>query len=134
MLLPSNQPPTDTNDKSFRNLGYPLDWEGFSVTSVAGIFKPFAGGGWKNVYRLHNPEEFYRAYGETGQLVMMLQEEVKFDMTSAAIQSINGMFGLCHTSRGILIIAVSNRMAGAEEILQRVEQDVLTLNQFLVTT
>src|SRR5207244_7663523 len=28
VLLPSNQPPPDTNDKSFRNLGYPLDWEG----------------------------------------------------------------------------------------------------------
>ena len=26
------------------------------------------------------PEEFFRAYNETGQLVMMLQEEVKFDM------------------------------------------------------
>src|SRR5882724_2184540 len=26
VLLPSNQPPPDTNDKSFRNLGYPLDW------------------------------------------------------------------------------------------------------------
>ena len=81
VLLPSNQPPTDTNDKSFRNLGYPLDWEGiFSYVGWPAFFKPFAGGGWKNVYRLHNPEEFYRAYSETGQLVMMLQEEVKFDM------------------------------------------------------
>jgi hypothetical protein len=33
------------------------------------FFKPFAGGGWKNVYKLHNPEEFFRAYSETGQLV-----------------------------------------------------------------
>src|ERR1700694_97416 len=81
VLLPSNQPPTDTNDKSFRNLEYPLDWEAmFSYVGWPAFFKPFAGGGWKNVYRLHNPEEFYRAYNETGQLVMMLQEEVKFDM------------------------------------------------------
>src|SRR6186713_3653350 len=28
VLLPSNQPPPDTNDKSFRNLKYPLDWDG----------------------------------------------------------------------------------------------------------
>ena len=28
VLLPSHQPPPDTNDKSFRNLGYPLDWDG----------------------------------------------------------------------------------------------------------
>ena len=81
VLLPSHQVPPDTNDNSFRNLGYPLDWEGiFSYVGWPAFFKPFAGGGWKNVYRLHNPEEFFRAYSETGQLVMMLQEEVKFDM------------------------------------------------------
>src|SRR5258705_13976785 len=27
VLLPSNHPPPATNDKSFRNLGYALDWE-----------------------------------------------------------------------------------------------------------
>jgi hypothetical protein len=73
--------PPDTNDNSFRNLAYPLDWEAiFNYVGWPAFFKPFAGGGWKNVYRLHNPEEFFRAYSETGQLVMMLQEEVKFDM------------------------------------------------------
>ncbi|PYJ17619.1 MAG: hypothetical protein DME96_05365, partial [Verrucomicrobia bacterium] len=49
VLLPSNQPPPDTNDKSFRNLGYPLDWEGiFNYVGWPAFFKPFAGGGWKN--------------------------------------------------------------------------------------
>src|SRR5205809_619654 len=44
VLLPSNQPPPDTNDKSFRNLGYPLDWEGiFSYVGWPAFFKPFAG-------------------------------------------------------------------------------------------
>ena len=81
VLLPSHQLPPDTSDNSFRNLAYPLDWEGiFSYVGWPAFFKPFAGGGWKNVYQLHNPEEFFRAYSETGQLVMMLQEEVKFDM------------------------------------------------------
>ncbi len=81
VLLPSHELPSDTSDNSFRNLAYPLDWEGiFSYVGWPAFFKPFAGGGWKNVYRLHNPEEFFRAYSETGQLVMMLQEEVKFDM------------------------------------------------------
>src|SRR5947208_16239125 len=74
VLLTSNQPATDTNDKSFRNLQYPLNWDAiFDYVGWPAFFKPFAGGGWKNVYRLHNPEEFYRAYSETGQLVMMLQ-------------------------------------------------------------
>src|ERR1700724_316722 len=80
VLLPSNQPPTDTSDKSFQNLGYPLDWEGiFSYVGWPAFFKPFAGGGWKNVYKLHDRDEFFRAYNETGQLVMMLQEEIAFE-------------------------------------------------------
>jgi hypothetical protein len=40
--------------------------------------KPYAGGGWKNVYRIENKEEFWVKHQETGQLVMMLQEEIVF--------------------------------------------------------
>jgi len=79
VLLPSNQHPPDTGPKSFRNLAYPLDWEGiFNYVGFPAYFKPFAGGGWKNVYRLTSPEDFFRVYAETGQLVMMLQEEIVF--------------------------------------------------------
>ena len=68
-----------TGDKSFRNLAYPLDWDGiFEYVGFPAYFKPFAGGGWKNVYRLESPEQFFRVYDETGQLVMMLQEEIVF--------------------------------------------------------
>ena len=116
VLLPSNQPPTDTNDKSFRNLGYPLDWEGiFNYVGWPAFFKPFAGGGWKNVYRLHNPEEFYRAYNETGQLVMMLQEEVKFDMYFRCYSIDQRHVRMMpYRAASSLSLAVSNRMAGAE--------------------
>jgi hypothetical protein len=41
--------------------------------------KPFAGGGWKHVYKLHNREEFFHNHRETGQLVMLLQEEIVFE-------------------------------------------------------
>lgn len=79
VLLPSNQHPLDTNERSFRNLAYPLDWEGiFEYIGFPAFFKPFAGGGWKNVYKLNNRDEFFKAYNETGQLVMMLQEEIIF--------------------------------------------------------
>jgi len=79
VLLPSHEPPPDTGPKSFRNLAYPLDWEGiFNYVGFPAFFKPFAGGGWKNVYRLENPDQFFRAYSETGELVMMLQEEIVF--------------------------------------------------------
>ena len=80
VLLPSNQHPSDTNGDSFRNLAFPMDWEGiFEYIGWPAYFKPFAGGGWKNVYQLNNQDDFFRAYNETGQLVMMLQEEIKFD-------------------------------------------------------
>ncbi len=80
VLLPSNQHPPDTNENSFRNLAYPLNWESmFNYVGWPAFFKPFAGGGWKNVYRLNNPDEFFKAYNETGELVMMLQEEIVFD-------------------------------------------------------
>jgi len=79
VLLPSNQHPDDTNANSFRNLHYPMNWEAiFNYIGFPAYFKPFAGGGWKNVYRLESPEDFFKAYNETGQLVMMLQEEIKF--------------------------------------------------------
>lgn len=80
VLLPSNQLPPDTAPTSFRNLAFPLDWEGiFEYVGFPAYFKPFAGGGWKNVYRLDDMDAFFKAYNETGQLVMMLQEEVKFE-------------------------------------------------------
>lgn len=79
VLLPSNQHPPDTNENSFRNLAYPWNWESiFNYIGFPAYFKPFAGGGWKNVYKLRNPDEFFKAYNETEQLVMMLQEEIIF--------------------------------------------------------
>jgi hypothetical protein len=79
VLLPSKEHPPDTNERSMRNLAYPLDWDGiFAHIGFPAFFKPFAGGGWKNVYRLNGPDDFFRVYGETGQLVMMLQEEIVF--------------------------------------------------------
>lgn len=79
VLLPSNQHPPDTNSNSFTNLIYPLDWEAiFDYVGFPAYFKPFAGGGWKNVYKLNNQQDFFQAYSETGQLVMMLQEEIIF--------------------------------------------------------
>lgn len=80
VLLPSNEVPPDTTGESFRNLAFPLDWEGiFDYIGFPAYFKPFAGGGWKNVYQITDMESFFKAYNETKQLVMMLQEEIKFD-------------------------------------------------------
>lgn len=80
VILPSAEHPTDTTSKSFRNLKFPLDWEGIlEYIGFPAYMKPYAGGGWKNVYRLENVEEFWEKHRETGQLVMLLQEEIVFD-------------------------------------------------------
>ncbi|MCB0570809.1 MAG: hypothetical protein KDC66_13630 [Phaeodactylibacter sp.] len=80
VLLPSKEHPDDTSSDSFSNLAFPLDWEGmFSYIGFPAFMKPFAGGGWKHVYKLSSPEEFFQKYNETGQLVMMLQEAIEFD-------------------------------------------------------
>lgn len=81
VLLPSKDMPTDTDANSFRNLKYPLEWENM-VEYLGGFplyMKPHSGGGWKSVYKVHNFEELFSAYAETGQLVMMLQENIDFD-------------------------------------------------------
>jgi hypothetical protein len=80
VILPSYDLPTDTKPESFANLAYPLDWEGiFNYVGFPAYMKPYAGGGWKNVYRLENMEAFYLKHPETEQLVMLLQEEIKFE-------------------------------------------------------
>lgn len=80
VILPSAQHPDDTTAKSFRNLVAPLDWDGiFNYVGFPAYMKPYAGGGWKNVYRLENKDEFFQKHPETGQLVMLLQEEIVFD-------------------------------------------------------
>ena len=79
VLLPSKDHPPDTNEMSMRNLAYPLDWDAiFEYVGFPAFFKPFSGGGWKNVYRLGDRDEFFNVYQETGQLVMMLQEAIDF--------------------------------------------------------
>jgi glutathione synthase/RimK-type ligase-like ATP-grasp enzyme len=80
VLLPSNQRPDDTTERSFRNLKFPFDWESiFNYIGFPAYMKPFAGGGWKSVYKVHNAEDFFVKHSETGQLVMMLQEEIVFE-------------------------------------------------------
>ncbi len=80
VLLPSKERPDDTTEKSFRNLKAPLDWDYiFNYIGFPAYMKPHSGGGWKSVYRVDNAEDLFSKHGETGQLVMMLQEEIVFE-------------------------------------------------------
>ncbi len=133
VLLPSNQHPADTNEKSFRNLAYPLDWEGiFRYVGWPAYFKPFAGGGWKNVYKLTDLDAFYRAYHETGQLVMMLQEEVVFDQYYRCY-CLDGrhVHIMPYEPRNPHHLRYSANFNPSKALLERIEQDCLKLNHFL---
>ena len=80
VILPSRDQPEETSDQSFSNLAYPLDWESiFQYIGFPAYMKPFAGGGWKHVYKLKSAEDFFEKHAETGRLVMLLQEEIVFD-------------------------------------------------------
>ena len=80
VLLPHRKHPPDTSEKSMRNLMYPLDWEQiFAYVGFPAFLKPYAGGGWKHVYKVHNQEEFFHSYNQTGDLCMTLQRGVEFE-------------------------------------------------------
>lgn len=78
ILLPSKDRPDDTTQNSFRNLKH-MDWEGiFKHIGFPAFMKPHAGGGWKSVYKVDNPDQMFKAYDETAQLVMLYQEAIDF--------------------------------------------------------
>ena len=80
VILPHHKHPPDTTDQSMRNLIYPLNWEEvFEYVGFPAFLKPYAGGGWKHVYKVDTPEEFFNAYNQTGDLCMTLQHGVVFD-------------------------------------------------------
>jgi len=80
VLLPTKEHPPGTTSTSMRNLIYPLNWdEIFSYIGFPAWLKPFDGGGWKNVYKVHSAEEFFNAYNETGDICMTLQEGIEFE-------------------------------------------------------
>ncbi|MCU1295130.1 MAG: Glutathione synthase/Ribosomal protein modification enzyme (glutaminyl transferase)-like protein [Bryobacterales bacterium] len=79
VVLPHKSHPPGTTVQSMRNLKFPLNWdEVFEYIGFPAFLKPFSGGGWKNVYKVHSPEEFFKAYDETGTICMTLQSAVNF--------------------------------------------------------
>jgi glutathione synthase/RimK-type ligase-like ATP-grasp enzyme len=131
VLLPSNRNPPDTSSESFRNLTFPLDWEGmFNYTGFPAYFKPYSGGGWKSVYKVEDPADFFNKYNETEQLVMMLQEEIQFDLYFRCY---------CIDRQDVLIMPyeprnphhlryVSNAAPAEQKLLDTIKDYVLKLN------
>jgi len=133
VILPSRELPTDTSDQSFSNLAYPLDWEGiFKYTGFPAYMKPFAGGGWKNVYKIHDIEDFYNKHAETGQLVMLLQEEIVFEEYYRCY-CIGGKYVriMNYEPRNPHHLRYVSDFNPSQERLKQMEEIVLSINRYL---
>ena len=82
VVLPQKGYPSDVDlaPESLHNLGYPIDWEGLlDYVGRPAILKPYSGGGWKHVYKVHDKAELIAAYDGTAPYCMTLQQFVHFD-------------------------------------------------------
>jgi hypothetical protein len=82
VLLPQKGYPSDVDiqPESLRNLDYPIDWDGLlDYVGRPAILKPYSGGGWKHVYKVHDRDELIAAYDGTAPYCMTLQEFIGFD-------------------------------------------------------
>lgn len=133
VILPSRDLPTDTSENSFANLAYPLDWENiFNYIGFPAYMKPFAGGGWKNVYKLSSAEDFFDKHAETGQLVMLLQEEIVFDEYYRCY-CIGGKYVriMPYEPRNPHHLRYVANFSPSPERLQQMEEIVLRINKYL---
>jgi hypothetical protein len=80
VILPHKKHPDGTTDRSMRNLEYPLNWDKvFAYVGEHGFMKPVDGGGWRDVYHIHNRPEFFAAYDQSRDLCMLYQKAVEFN-------------------------------------------------------
>ena len=133
-LIPSYEQPDDTSDQSFSNLAFPLDWDAiFKYTGFPAYMKPFDGGGWKEVYKLNDKEDFFDKHSQTKQTVMMLQEEIIFDEYFRCY-CIGGKYVriMQYEPRNPFHLRyVVNTPPSSKKLLQTIEDHVLKLNQYL---
>jgi len=79
VLLPHRNHPPNTTSESFSNLVFPVDWDAvFEYLGFPIFIKPASGGGWRDVHKVDNREEFFAAYAKTGSLAMIAQEAIEF--------------------------------------------------------
>jgi hypothetical protein len=130
VILPHKQLPEGATDRSMRNLEFPLDWEAvFTYVGEHGFLKPIDGGGWRDVSEVHNREEFFRAYDQSGDLCMAYQKAVDFEL-----------YFRCYVvgRKRVRIMPYDPRQPHAEryvqnapnssrKLLKRIRQDALTL-------
>lgn len=78
IVLPNKDVETDVVPDSFRNLQYPMDWEGITAqVGVPAIFKEISSGGRRLSYRVHSVDELIQRYDESGTRTMILQQVIQ---------------------------------------------------------
>ncbi|MBK8026188.1 MAG: hypothetical protein IPK19_33575 [Chloroflexi bacterium] len=82
VVLPNKEyVPGIVHEESLRNLIYPIDWEGI-VEYLGGfplVLKDAHGGGWKSVHIVHDLNDLFEKYNDSGLLTMILQEYIHWD-------------------------------------------------------
>lgn len=130
VLLPHKYFPPQISSESLRNLEFPLNWEHiFEYVGFPAFLKPHDGGGWRDVYHVHNPGEFFAAYEQTRDLCMTLQAAVNFKeyfrcyvVGQSEVRIMPYDPRRPHAERYVLDPPEYDR-----KLLQRVEADALTL-------
>jgi hypothetical protein len=80
VVLPNKDIATDVVPDSFRNLKYPMDWEGIiKYIGAPAIFKDVRSGGRRFAHRVHSVEELIQRYDESGTRTMLLQQVLESD-------------------------------------------------------
>jgi hypothetical protein len=80
VLLPQHSYIKDITPESLRNLEFPIDWQGVvDYVGFPAFLKPYDGGGWKNVSKIHDIDELFKEYNDSGTLCMTLQEGIEYD-------------------------------------------------------
>jgi hypothetical protein len=72
--------PGIVHTESLRNLMYPLDWNWITgYVGMPAVLKDAHGGGWKDVYIVHNSDELIYRYNQSGLLTMIVQEFIQWE-------------------------------------------------------
>lgn len=80
VALPNKDVEKEVGPDSFRNLVYPMDWQGIiDFVGVPAIFKDLRSGGRRQVHRVHNVDELIQRYDESGTETTILQELIEAD-------------------------------------------------------
>jgi hypothetical protein len=71
---------SDAGPDAFRNLAYPMDWEGIiAYVGVPAVFKDINSGGQHFFHLVHNVDDLIQRYDESGTHSMILQQFLQSD-------------------------------------------------------